>query len=199
MAEGAAKILSPNMTTDQKISALDKGLADLWDRIDSLSRKNLELQGLLANSGKMSLEQIFQLIRTLKQVAHRGIMPDIDGTNPDHDRRYVKKSEVSQYLGDYARYFDDLEMIMEYALGELTRYVEYSYTGTGDGKDLILVTIYEDSTKAVTLFTKAFTYNGDGDITQKVLTRIRDGKILTTDLTYDADEDLNTKTNTPST
>ena len=193
--EGTGRILNPNWTPAEKITALGESVAEIWDRLETQSRQLQEAQTRLDNSGKMSLEQIYQLVRNLKQVAHRGVMPDIAGTNDDHDRRYVKKADVASYLGDYARNFDDLEMILEYIMGTLTRCVDYTYDMDDD---LTLITIYADDTRAVTLFTKVLTYNGDKDIIQKVLTRISDGKTLTTDLTYTGDN-LTNKKNKPST
>jgi len=74
-----------------------------------------------------------------------------------------------------------LELEMAFKTANLTNYKEFGYD---IDNSLNLITIYENDTKAVTLFTKSLIYT-NGNLSQTVLTRITDSAILTKDISYD--------------
>ena len=66
-----------------------------------------------------------------------------------------------------------LEIEMEFKAAKLYYYKEFSYTGS----TLTGINIYEDNTKAVTLFSKILTYVSN-ELTETNLTRISDSATL---------------------
>jgi hypothetical protein len=59
-----------------------------------------------------------------------------------------------------------------------------------NGGDLVSKLTYSDNSLKTLLFTKVFNYNGLGDLTSIVCTRISDGMTLTKNLIINADGDL---------
>lgn len=82
-----------------------------------------------------------------------------------------------------------LELEMSFKAANLTNYKELIYT---DGtNNLSLIIIYEDNTKSITLFTKAFIYNETTSLLERIIiTRIFDNATLTKNLTYDENNNL---------
>jgi len=78
-----------------------------------------------------------------------------------------------------------MEMEMAFKAASLSNYREFAYVSG----DLNTITIYTDDTKTVTLFTKDFTYNVGGDLTELLLTRDSDGSQLLKTFAY-TDGDL---------
>ena len=66
-----------------------------------------------------------------------------------------------------------MELEMEFKAASLYYYKEFSYTGT----QLTGISIYEDNTKVVTLFSKTLTYVSN-QLTETNLTRISDSATL---------------------
>lgn len=79
-----------------------------------------------------------------------------------------------------------LELYMAFKAAQLSHYVEFTYTA----KDLTNITIYEDDTKAVTLFIKDFAYSPSKDLESILTTRVSDGAQLLRLFTYDVSKDL---------
>ena len=67
-----------------------------------------------------------------------------------------------------------MELEMAFKAAKLSNYREFVYASG----DLTTITIYEDDTKVITLFTKGFTYDVGGDLTELLLTRDTDGAQL---------------------
>jgi hypothetical protein len=67
-----------------------------------------------------------------------------------------------------------MELEMAFKAAKLSNYREFAYASG----DLTTITIYETDAKIVTLFTKGFTYDVNGDLTQLLLTRDTDGAQL---------------------
>lgn len=63
-------------------------------------------------------------------------------------------------------------------------------------KRITASTIYFDATMTTTLFTRVFTYNLGGNVTQYTITCIDTGEVLTKTFTYDVDDDMVTCTRT---
>ena len=73
-----------------------------------------------------------------------------------------------------------LEMQLAFQYSFLANYKELTYDLTG----LTLIEIWDTPSKGTKLFNKALTYS-DNNLTQIVLTRISDGKVLTKNFTYE--------------
>jgi hypothetical protein len=78
-----------------------------------------------------------------------------------------------------------MELEMAFKAAKLSNYREFTYAGG----DLTTITIYEDDSKLVTLFTKDFTYDVNGNLSQLLLTRELDGAQLLKIFSY-TDGDL---------
>ena len=74
-----------------------------------------------------------------------------------------------------------------------TYYHEISYTVGGD---VDTIDVWLNNTKTTKLFTKAFTYNVGGDLTQILITDVVTGATLTKALVYDVNGNLETITRT---
>lgn len=68
----------------------------------------------------------------------------------------------------------NMELFQAFRAAQLSYYSEFTYTQN----DLTSITIYEDDTKAVTLFTKDFSYTQQNDLDRILLTREDDGAQL---------------------
>lgn len=79
-----------------------------------------------------------------------------------------------------------LEMELAFKVANLANYKTFGYTGD----DLTLIEIWVEPGMITKLFSKVLTYNGSGDLTQTVLTRISDGTVLTRDYVYNGSGDL---------
>lgn len=80
---------------------------------------------------------------------------------------------------------DNIELELATTVVNTEHFKEFTYTGT----KLTLIEIWDSATKLDLLFTKSFVYTGDL-ITSIILTRLRDGAILTKTLSYDINDRL---------
>lgn len=83
---------------------------------------------------------------------------------------------------------ENLEMFLEWSDAENNAYhAEFTEDGSGN---LINKDVYTDPTKTTKLFALVYTYNGSGDVSSIVTTRISDSATMTRTFTYSGGGDL---------
>jgi len=112
-------------------------------------------------------------------------MPDITGTNADHDRRYMPRIELMGMVDPGWQHAQEILQAWTYAY--TTFYKTFTYNVGGDLTD---IDVYDTAAMVTHLFHKDFTYNVGGDLIQILITRIADGDTITKDFVYNVGGDL---------
>lgn len=85
---------STQKSTEGKLGELHRSVTQIWNRVNSGDTAYDEL--------RLRIDSIFDTINLLTALVnsvygHTTIMPDTLGINPDHDRRYITRTEVDYW------------------------------------------------------------------------------------------------------
>lgn len=85
---------STQKSPDGKISELHRSVTQIWNRVN---QGDTAYKGLKDQIDELlySIDLVTSLIHSV--YAHTSIMPDVLGINPDHDRRYITRTEVDYW------------------------------------------------------------------------------------------------------
>lgn len=85
---------STQKSTEGKLVELHRSVTQIWNRVNSGDSAYDELRAQIS-SILDSIDLVTALINSV--YAHTSIMPDTTGINPDHDRRYITRTEVDYW------------------------------------------------------------------------------------------------------